>query len=100
MDKPNQQQRHSKNTLEALADARIANLVANHWTPVRQGDIADLRRGNTYHLFELRSFATHMARDARGNVTNLLFEIWRRPLTAPVAASTWKVSPNSDGAHL
>jgi len=78
MNKPNQQQPHSKNTLEALADARIANLTENHWTPVRPGDIAELRRANTYALFELSSFATTMKRDERGNVTDLLFEIWRR----------------------
>jgi len=81
MNKPTPQMPRATNTLEVLADARIANLTENHWTQIRPGDIAELRRTNTYRLFELASFATKMKRDERGNVTDLLFEIWRRPLT-------------------
>jgi hypothetical protein len=78
MNKPNKQQPHSKNTLEALAAARIAALVENHWVLVTQGDIAALRREGMYEQYIFSSHATHMHRDGRGNITDLRFDIWRR----------------------
>lgn len=66
------------NSLSAECTAYRADLEAKGWMPVKPGDIAELRRTNTYDLYELGSFKTRPQTDPRGNVIGAYYEIWRR----------------------
>ncbi len=71
------------NSLSAECTAYRADLEAKGWIVIKPGDIAELRRTNTYDEYELGSFRTRPQCDPRGNVIGAYYEIWRRKRAAP-----------------
>jgi hypothetical protein len=96
MNKPNPHQPDATTSLEALATAKAAELLSKGWRLIAPGDLAKSRAAGDYDLYELASFKTAPHRDARGNVTELYFEIWRRR-KSPLDHRPDQAARNGDG---